>query len=568
MARPATSAAEGRNSRSAPPARHSPPAGLLLLGILAVYAVLGGQTLLHGQSLPEEVAALIRGWWYAGAGPGTAVQPYSAVDATWSMPLYFYQLGFWQKLAGIGPLPGRLLSLAIGALDGILLFLICKRLTANSVASAAAAFIFLGTPATVFAFATATPAATIALLHLAAVWLIVAHIGRPQVWASIALGVLCTALYFYRQDMILAVAVLLPLHIAAAGRGNRAQHAAIAIAALALSAAGLLMLFPGKLLYYAVRLPVIYPLIERLGGIAPNFQLIDQGTSGANPMIFSLARIRFMDVIEGFVLPYSGTILATLALFALAGRGLRVLWIPALYFLWLIASHTLGAPGFCTGCATSYAPQYIAIGALSAGLALALLARHARDWGMPAPVAIISAAVAVVGLNMFMPALAKTPPYHMYPAPLMGETATIDERPDTVALARWIAAHTERSAPILVIHGLGRSQMPALPWAVFLSGHMMPVQSFDPPATRRILSPRLAGAQKDRVQAALEAESLWTDETLRRWIERDYDLILFQHDYGLNQAALLGSITAHFDLVGDTRYRDQDISLYKRKAAQ
>ena len=53
-------------------------------------------------------------------------------------------------------------------------------------------------------------------------------------------------------------------------------------------------------------------------------------------------------------------------------------------------------PGFCTGCATSYAPAYIGIGALSAGLALALLARHAKDWGLPAPVAIIAVAVLVL----------------------------------------------------------------------------------------------------------------------------------------------------------------------------
>ncbi len=544
--------------------RRSPLAGLLLLGILAVYGILGGQTLLHGQSLPEEISALIRSWWYAN---GT-VQPYTAADATWSMPLYFYQLGFWQKLAGIGPLPGRLLSMAIGAADGILLFLICKRLTANAVASAAAVFIFLATPATVFAFATATPAATIALLHLAGVWLIVAHMGRPQVWASLAMGVLCAALYFYRQDMILAVVVLLPLYIVAVGRAKRWQHAAIAVAALVVTSAGILALFPGKLLDYALRLPVLYPLIEQLGGIDPNLRLIDRGTSGANPMVFSLARIRFMDVVEGFVLPYSGTIVAALALFVLAGRGLRVLWIPALYFVWLVVSHVLGAPGFCNGCTTSYAPTFAGIGALAAGLALALLGRSAKDKALPAPVAIISAAVIAVGMNMFMPALAKTPGYHMYPAPLMGETTTVDERADTVALARWIAGLAPRPEPILSIHSLGKTRLPALPWAVFLAGHLMPVQSFDPPSTRRIINPRLPAAQREAVQAAIEAESLWTDETLRRWIERDYDLIVFQHDYSLNQTALLGSITARFDLAGTTRYREQDISLYKRKAAQ
>jgi hypothetical protein len=103
---------------------------------------------------------------------------------------------------------------------------------------------------------------------------------------------------------------------------------------------------------------------------------------------------------------------------------------------------------------------------------------------------------------------------------------------------------------------------------VFLAGHLMPAQSFDPSVSHRVINPRLPAAKREQVQAAIEDESLWTDDTLRRWIERDYDVIVFQQDPSLDQAALRASIAARFDLAGTTRYREQDISLYKRKAAQ
>ena len=552
------------SAQSAP--RPSPLAGLLLIGILAVYGILAARTFLHAPGLAEEASALIRSWWYVGAEGAASVRPYTAADATWSMPLYFYQLGFWQKLAGIGPAPARLMSIALGALDGILLFLICKRLTANTVAAAAAVFIFLATPATIFAFATATPASTIAGLHLAAVWLIVAHVGRPKVWASFAMGVVCAVMFFYRQDMILAVVVLVPLYVLALGRAKRWPHAALVIAALVVTSAGILSAFPAKLVEYAARLPVIYPLIEKLGGIARNFVLIDGGVTGPNPMLFDLSRIHLADILGGFLLPYSGTILMALAIFVLARRSLWILWIAALYFLWLALTHILGAAGFCGNCVTGYAPTFAGIGALAAGLSLALLGRSAKSWNLPAPVVIISAAVAAVGLNAFAPLFAK-PPYHAYPAALMSE-AGLPERADTVTLARWISGLTPRPEPILALHSLGKAKLPSLPWAVFLAGHLMPVQSFDPAASHRTLNTRLPAARRESVQAAIEDESLWTDETLRRWIDRDYDVIVLQQDSSIDQTALRATIAAKFDLAGTTRYREHDISLYKRKAAQ
>ena len=54
---------------------------------------------------------------------------------------------------------------------------------------------------------------------------------RHSIWVTILFGILSSTLFFYRQDMILAVALLGPLYIAAIG-GKRGQHALLLIAAI------------------------------------------------------------------------------------------------------------------------------------------------------------------------------------------------------------------------------------------------------------------------------------------------------------------------------------------------
>src|SRR6185295_18335465 len=103
---------------------------------------------------------------------------------------YFFQLGYWQELVGVGQFWGRVMSIGLGVVNGLLVFAICKRLTANSTAAAAAVFVFLATPATAFAFASATSAAMVSALHLLAIWLLVISVGRPRPWATILFGLL------------------------------------------------------------------------------------------------------------------------------------------------------------------------------------------------------------------------------------------------------------------------------------------------------------------------------------------------------------------------------------------
>jgi hypothetical protein len=539
------------------------PTAVLLAGAVAAYGVIAFEALFNGQTSASEISYLVKSWWYASG----LVAPYTATDATGGMPLYFLQLGFWQQVQGLGHIPARVASIGMGVVSGLLLFAICKRLTANTLAATAAVFIFLGTPATAFSFAMATPAATVSALHLAAIALIVFSLGKPRPWATALMGALCAVMYFYKQHMLLAVVVLVPLYIAAIGR-QRALHAAILLAAAAAVTAAILLSFPDKLTDYALRLPLISPLLEQAGLLAPNFVLIDRGTADAITMGPAFDRFSPTGLLDTFLLPYSGTIIVGLALLGLTVGPLRVLWIAPLYFLWLALGHYLSTLGFCDRCMLNYTPYFSAVGALGAALALAMFAHRMRAHAIPAGPPILVGAAVAVALNTFAPVWAVSDDARRYPIPLLAQPYATTELVNIESMARWIAANMPQREPILVLHSLGKNKLASLPYAVFLSGHMIPVQSLDPAGTKRVLNTKLDGAARESVQAAIEEESQWTDETLARWLGRDYDFVLFQEDRTTDQRAVIAALGNQFDVAASTVFRGSNVFLYKRKPVQ
>lgn len=538
---------------------------LLLAGAVGVFAAVAFLTLTRAPLSFEEASNIVRALWYAGPGNVPRVAPYTATDATGQMPLYLYLLGFWQRLESIGPFAARLLSVGFALINGALLFFITRRLTANALAAAAAVLILLATPATAYAFATATPTALTSALLLLATWLIVGFMGRGNLAASALMGVLCAVLYFTRQSTILAIVMLVPVYIAAAGK-KRLLNAAVLIVAAAVVTAAILYPFPAKLADYALRLPVISPLLEKAGLLAPNFVIIDNGSSGAVSMAPAFGRFSGAELLDTFVLPYAGTIILALALFKLAGGPLKILWVAPLLFFGLALAHYLAALGYCQGCMTSYTPYFSAFGALAAALALAMIAHRARLNGIPAAPAIMVGALLAVAINAFAPLAALTP--ENKGGAIARVASPTPEARDMEVMARWIAANVPGREPVLALHSLGNAKVPSLPYAVLLSLHPMPAQSINPALTRRSVNTTLSAAGREATQAALEEESLWSDATLGRWIDRDFDFILFQDDRSINQRAQIAAIGQRFDLAATTAYRGSTFYLYKRKAGQ
>ncbi len=543
--------------------RRRAPAALLGLLTVAAYGAIAVFTLFNAQTFTAEVAALVRGWWYATG----AVTPYSPTDTPAEMPLYFYELGYWQRVAGAGHLSGRVLSVILGALSGLLLFSICRKLTANTAVAAAAAFIFLATPSTSFFFATATPAATVAALHLAAVWTIVHAMARPHAVFSVLMGLVCATLYFTRQDMIFGILVLIPLYVAAVGR-DRALHGALVLGAFAAVTALMVVLFPARFQELALNLPILGPMLGDAGLFGPDYTLVTRGTHGPPGLGAALEMENLRGLLESFVLPNAGTILLALVLFAAARGPLRVLWIAPLYFFWLAITQyaASSAAGACDTCMHPATPTFIALGALAAALTLATSGRWTKRHGLTQGAAVAVGAIAAVAINTFAPGLAAHPQAHSFPRPMLDGLAAAPELADIPTLTRWTATHLKTKQPVLVIHGLGRSDVAALPYAVVASGHGMPAESLDLIATERTINQSLVGEMRGAVRDAVEADGLWSEETLQRWIEKDYNVILIQDDAGT--AALKKEIEARFDPAGATRYRGRNILLFTRKPAE
>ncbi len=530
---------------------------LVVLG-LAAYGAVAFNTLRNGRTNFEEVGYLIRSWWYTA---GT-VAPYTNADATWQMPLYFYLAGWWQKLVGIGHHPVRILSAALGLVGAGFLFATCRRLTGNVLASAAGVLVFLATPATAYAFSMATPAALISTLHLAAIYIVVVSLGRPRIPLTIVFALICVTIFFTRQNLFPGFIALCVLYLAAIGRQRR-PHIALLIGAIVFVTGLTLLDFPGGLAAQAARLPLLAPSLSRWGVLPTDFGLIQSGTTGAATVLPEFASLQWTNLLDTLILPYAGLIVLAAAVFFVTGEALRILWIAPLYFFGLIIVHVLASASYCDGCMIGYVPYFAGVGALSAALALATLASIARQHEMKPGVIIVVGAIVGVALSALGPTLARNAAYRYFPAPQLVQPRPELELDEVDMLSRWVKETLPVREPILLIHA-----NPALPYAMFLGGATFPVQSIDPDSTKRTIRPRVTGSAREIVQAAVEAQSLWTEETQRRWLTRDYELVLLAQANDKDQAATAATLNESFDVVATHPFRGQTLTLFRRKALQ
>jgi len=216
----------------------------------------------------------------------------------------------------------------------------------------------------------------------------------------------------------------------------------------------------------------------------------------------------------------------------------------------------------------SYVLDFAARGALAAAITWALVAHWARRNSAPRVTLTIACTLIIAAGNTFASSLAFSDDYRLFPFARVSIDLATSEPRQVDALAQWIASHASPDEPLLPIHSLGPKALPALPYAVFLAGHTMPSQSIDLVASHRTIKQSLSGPARGAVQTAIDEESLWTDATMQRWINRDYGLILFQADPTVDQSDLLITITAHFNHIATTNFQSSSIYLFERRPAQ
>ena len=529
---------------------------IVLAAIFAAYAALAAYGVIFGRTWLDEVTYIVKSWWYVTG----EVRPYSDADATWYMPLYFYQLGWAQKIFGAGHITGRALSSVIGALSGVLVFLICRRLKVSAAVAVGAVALYLLTPTTAYYFATATPIATVAFLILLAVYVILRSAGTPRPEISAALGVLFALLYFYRQNAVLAVAGLAPLYLYLIG-SRRLMNGAVMALAGAVVAAVILAIFPEKLALYAIRLPLLTPLLNQLGLLPDTLRIIQDATETPYSLNIDPGRLSWRDAVNGFVLPFLGTIILALAVFAVR-RSERFLMLVPAFFFFLAVTHYLGSAGYCPVCILTYTSYFVGIGAVAAALAVDVLWRKGKIY-TGAMVGAGALLLNIFGTVFEVPNAAGQPsPYRYFPLPLVTRVNGLSDLTMSDRLTRIIAMTTPDKAKVLVL-----DDQPALAYAAVRMGHTVPVQGFNLRQSYRRLRPGLSEAEQTEVTRVLEAESLWTDSTLLSWLDDESISVVM-----LQENAVQLSPEARRRL--DERYRfnanvvvlGRDIRVYVRKS--
>ncbi len=481
----------------------------ILVAAYVLYAVLCAYGVIYGRTWIDEITYVVKSWWYVTG----AEKPYSDADATWYMPLYFYQLGWAQQIFGHGHTAGRVMSAVMGAASGGLVFAVCRRMAIAAPTAALGTALFLLTPTTAYYFTTATPIATVAFLLLLAVWVVQRASQTSKPALSFGLGVLFAVLYFYRQNMILALAVLAPLYLWQV-KGRRALHAGMLVLGAVSAAAPLLALFPAKLVLYAIRLPLVTPLLHQMGLLPDTLRLIQDATESRYSLGFDPARLSWRDVVNAFWLPFLGTNLLALMVFALYRSERFLMLVPGFYFF-LAATHYLGSAGYCPACVLTYTSYFVGIGAVAAALAVDAVWRKAGG-RVIAPIAL---GLAAVVFNTAGTALAvndgsgSPSPWKNFPLPLVSRNNGLADVVVTERLAGLVGTAMPAARRVLVL-----DDQPQLAYAVARTGRTLPVQGFNLRQSYRRLRSTLSDAEKAEVIRILAAESLWTDEMLVSWL--------------------------------------------------
>lgn len=529
---------------------------VLSMTILA-YSLYGTYAAFNGRTWTDEVTYLAKSLWYLN-GVST---PYSVDDATWYMPLYFYVLGSVQFLFGQGYVAGRMFSVVIGGLSGIIVYFICRRFVLSATVSALAVAVYLLTTTTAYYFATATPLATVAFLHLLTILHLMRSLEKPSLLNAAILGILFCFLFFFRQNMILAIGILGPAYLLALKR-QRALHAGVLISAVLLGAAAFFFAFPDRLLHYAIRLPLLTEILANIGLLPNNLDIIQSATETPLSLGLSLSAFRWQDPLYAFFLPFSGTILAVALcmVFSPWPKPLR-LGVGG-YFFALAALHYVGSANYCPSCILTYTNYFISIGAIATGGLVAALWQHHS-----APKVLASSASAVLvaiilSMNAFLSLLSDTSNrYRFYPQPMFFNARELTEMVEAELFASVIANHTTSDKPVLVINN-----QPALTYAVFHAGRIMPPQSLNPRQSYRAIRSGISESDRLEVVAALEAESLWTDDSLVRWIYQDFSTVIYVEDFDGPRPTLEAALDRKFNIQSRVNWRGWYVRFYQRPA--
>jgi hypothetical protein len=510
-----TASAENRRFRAA---------GIgILAALLAGWIALSLFAVLWQGTWPDEAGYIIKSWWYISG----AVKPYSAEDATLYPPLIFYLLGGWQWILGHHDivssrvLPAVIAAVNIGLLAGLL-----YRLGCTIWPIAFAVVVFALTEDSIFYFSSATPFSPGVCLQLAALHLLVGMQKRASFAVAIAFGVVLTAAYLLRINLVFFIALSLAIACVRAGRDR--WRVIVCTAAIFLATWSLLALLWGRpFAYVSMWFPLVTDWLVQAGVLPklyPNLRALSSSmVITPRATMFETLRSAFnREMLRDWIFAHHAVpILA--ALFATAVVALRRVpnrgWIAifAAAYWGMLLFHHLGAQSYCPICIQGYANYFNYLAALAGGLAL-----HGLMQAAPSARFARLAGVGAVAISVVLAAGQAWSLTGGNKLPSLRNRA--DSLPEEVRLAgEKLSALLARGSSVGFV---GRDSR--IPLALASAGIRVPPVTLSLTSFYRKLNENLTPEQRAQTLDEIRQLSLWTDVIAAEWIQQEGDWLVVQ----------------------------------------
>ena len=495
----------------------------VLLAVLACWTALSIRAVLWQGTWADETSYIIKSWWYVSG----AVRPYTAEDATWYQPLYFYALGTWQWIFGHGVVSARSFSLGLDRRQHRVAGGLLRRMGCTVWPIVFAIVVFALSEDSIFYFNSATQFAAFIGLQLVALHLLLQMKNNASLAVAIAFGVVLTMAYLLRINSVAFIALCLGIVWVRAGRDRwRVYFCSAAIVVLTWSA--LAAIWGRQFAYVTLWLPGVTDWLIQ-AGVLPNLyshamRLSHQMTGVApHPTLLNLLGYAFgWDILGHYLLNHHGVPVAS-ALFATLLAALRPVpnrgWIAlfAAAYWAILAFYNLGLQSMCGGCIQAYASYADYLAALAGGLALHGL--MVTTWSEP-PARNLAVAMIVASI-----ALAAEQAWSLtgvYQLPSIRNR--VDSLPEEVLAAGRVARTL--LPPGSAAEYVGRDFR--IPLALALADVRVPPVTLTLISSFRQLNANVT--PEDAAQAMQEVRQLtiWTDEIAREWIQQNGDWMVVQ----------------------------------------
>src|ERR1700759_1608187 len=235
----------------------------VLLAVLICWIALSITAVRWQGTWGDETNYIRKSWWSLSG----AVKPYSAEDATWYQPLFFYALGSWQWIFVHGVISARTFSLVVTSINIALVASLLHRLGCTVWPIAFAVVVFALNEDSIFYFNSAPQFTAFVCLQLITLHLLLQMNRSASVAVALALGAVLTMNYLLRINSVAFIALSLAIVWVRAGRDRWRVY--ICSAAIVVLSWSLLVLLWGKrFAYVTIWLPgVTDPLVQ--AGLLP-----------------------------------------------------------------------------------------------------------------------------------------------------------------------------------------------------------------------------------------------------------------------------------------------------------